>query len=82
MDGVSGHITTQLNFFMKKWGGRMAKTEERFLIINLKHLEKVPTFPRIWFNALLDEIMKYIPGNKYYACNQDEPYAQKLLTLY
>ena len=81
VDGMSGYITTQSSFFVKKWGGKMAKIEENFLVMNLKHLEKIPAYPLKWFKAILEEVARYLPVNKYYVCNQDEPYAEEVINI-
>ncbi len=58
---------------------KLAKYEEKFLIINLKHIagkgyEKIQKL----HNAL--EAFE-LPKNKYYACNADEPYAPQVLDI-
>jgi len=60
----------------------MAQYEEKFIIINRKHLEKLnDTNPKMVTKFLidLDTVVPYLPENKYYVCNQDEPYADKVI---
>lgn len=51
----------------------MARYEEKFIVVNTKHL--TPN-QRLILSSLLIEFG--VPDNKYYACNQDEPYAEKI----
>ena len=56
-----------------------AKYEEKFIIINKKHLKNNSDRFRIaFYNALHD---LDLPNNKYYVCNQDEPYAKKVIDI-
>ena len=59
----------------------MSEFKDKFLVINRKHINKLPIKERIVFLSTLDLISQYIPENNYYACNQDEPYAQKVLDI-
>ena len=59
----------------------MIKYEEKFFVINKKHLINVPKEFRENFTTALSEIRPYLPDNKYYVCNQDEPYAEDVLKL-
>jgi len=56
-----------------------AKYEEKFTVINHKHLIKVPPKIKNQFFMILGIVESYIPKNNYYVCNQDEPYAEKVL---
>jgi len=55
--------------------------EEKFLVINWKHLKAMPytLFERM--ADLLEAMQPHLPDNKYYVCNQDEPYAQDVLDV-
>ena len=53
----------------------MAEFEDKFFVINRKHLKRIPPFVR----PIIREAMRHIPDNKYYVCNQDEPYAQDVI---
>jgi len=57
----------------------MAKYEEKFIVINTKHLNNIPKTRREKFLKELDAIQEWLPNNKYYVCNQDEPYAKKVI---
>jgi hypothetical protein len=57
------------------------KYEEKFIVINKKHLRDIPDIIRTGFLRSLEEIKSYIPENKYYVCNQDEPYADKIIDI-
>jgi len=60
----------------------MVKYEEKFLVINIKHLEEArKEIPDkiAEFYELYDFISNWLPTNKYYVCNQDEPYAEKVI---
>ena len=62
----------------------MEKYEEKFIVINKKHLEiakdEIPD--KIGeFIELLGFISNWLPGHKYYVCNQDEPYAQQVISI-
>jgi len=52
----------------------MFKKEEKFIVINRKHITKNDV--RLISNICLE---RNVPENKYYVCNQDEPYAEKVL---
>jgi hypothetical protein len=52
----------------------MFKKEEKFIVINRKHITKNDA--RLISNICLE---RNVPENKYYVCNQDEPYAEKVL---
>ena len=62
----------------------MEKYEEKFIVINKKHLEivkkKVPD-KADEFIELLRSISNWLPNNKYYVCNQDELYAQQIIDI-
>ena len=57
--------------------------DDKFIVINTKYLtySKIPrNVLGTWF-FLLDQMNRYVPDNKYYVCNQDEPYAQDVLDI-
>ena len=54
----------------------MIKYEEKFFVINKKHLN---VFQIDDLEFLLSRFN--LPDNKYYVCNQDEPYAQNVIDL-
>ena len=53
--------------------------EDKFIVINKKHLDKMPWGLRRRLILTLEEVIENLPGHKYYVCNQDEPYAQKVI---
>lgn len=55
----------------------MAKYEEKFIVINVKKHLNVEQIKKL--SGLLDEFD--LPDNNYYVCNQDEPYAQKVIDI-
>lgn len=57
----------------------MAKYEEKFIVINKKYLKKVPSNIRDSFLWALENLVTYLPDNKYYVVNQDEPYALNVI---
>jgi hypothetical protein len=52
----------------------MAEYQEKFIVVNGKHL----TLQQIGELLTLLETFK-LPNNKYYVCNQDEPYAPRII---
>ncbi|MGA2433964.1 MAG: hypothetical protein ABSG25_01625 [Bryobacteraceae bacterium] len=62
-----------------------AKYEEKLIVINRKHLDnkRIPKMIIDNFYAALLDLSCCLdnPGNKYYVCNQDEPYAQKVIDI-
>jgi len=56
----------------------MAKFENKFIVINKKHLGLLPVGLESRFAKILSEIGQFIPDNKYMVCNMDEPYAEKI----
>jgi transcription initiation factor IIE alpha subunit len=58
-----------------------AKYEEKFIVINVKHLEKIPYTTKEFLLDCLDTAKEYLPSNKYYVCNQDEPYANRVIDI-
>ena len=62
----------------------MAKYEEKFIVINKKHLKTLadvnPKEIENFINAYL-KIAPFLPAHKYYVCNQDEPYSQKVIEI-
>ena len=65
----------------------MAEFEEKFLVINWKYLKNAKDAKQQLLIDRLKRAVKYlqmhkiIPDNKYYVCNQDEPYAQKVIDI-
>lgn len=59
----------------------MAKYEEKFIVINNKHLSQkyIPEDVLESFNSAWEDLFPYLPMNDYYVCNQDEPYAPKVI---
>lgn len=58
----------------------MANYEEKFIVINKKHLAEISESSHLIglvenLKQALDAIEFALPNNKYYVCNQDEPYA-------
>lgn len=52
----------------------MAKYEEKFIVVNTKHLTAIRKM------QLVDLLNGWgLPKHNYYSCNQDEPYADKVL---
>ena len=66
---------------MKKWGGKMTKFEEKFFVVNCKYLDELPPYYKGIANLLINILDRVIPKNRYYVCNQDEPYAQKVIDI-
>ena len=54
----------------------MEKYEEKFFVINKKHLNAFQIDDLEFLLSRFD-----LPDNKYYVCNQDEPYAQNVIDL-
>ncbi len=70
----------------------MKEYEEKFLVINWKYLEDDPFGQNFsekesqaitYFKQALKQLtdLSLVPNNKYYVCNQDEPYAQKVIDI-
>ena len=61
----------------------MAEFEEKFIVINRKHFAEkgIPDYLLENLQDTLGKIEAYLPGHKYYVCNQDEPYAQDILAM-
>jgi hypothetical protein len=55
--------------------------EERFIVINHKHLNKVPDNKRLEFLRALSNVQEYLPNNKYIVINKDEEYSEKVIEL-
>lgn len=52
----------------------MAEYEEKFIVVNRKHLAPIRRM------QIIDLINEWgLPKNKYYVCNQDEPYAAQVI---
>jgi hypothetical protein len=84
MDDLAG----LLGLFKVLIGGKMPKTEyenNKFIVINIKHLSELEENEKfkfkVWdFKRALESLNLGLPFNKhYYVCNQDEPYAQKVI---
>ena len=58
---------------------KIAKYEEKFIVINKKYLKKVPMNIRDSFIWSLEALTTYLPDNKYYVVNQDEPCAPNII---
>lgn len=71
----------------------MAIYKEKFLVINHKHLKLISNTSKMGKN-IVDQILTSIqdyhafakslkidvkPNNRYYVCNQDEPYAKEVI---
>ena len=56
----------------------MKKYDEKFIVINKKHLANVPNDLSIEFLNALNKIAAYLPNHKYLVCNQDESYAEQV----
>lgn len=54
-----------------------AKYEDKFIVINRKHLRGKKAADIDYFNNAI-RIMN-LPDNKYYVCNQDESYADEVI---
>lgn len=52
----------------------MAKYENKFIIINRKHLDRMPPDLREKFMKILEEVERYLPKHEYVVINKDEPY--------
>jgi hypothetical protein len=66
----------------------MAKYEpDKFIVINRKHLKNSSESRIKAIQTCIDNLIGVLnyeadyPDNKYYVCNQDEPYAQKVLDV-
>jgi len=55
--------------------------KDKFVVLNKNHLDNLPEDIRENFRMSLAEVLLYIPENKYYVCNQDEPYSQQVIDL-
>lgn len=59
--------------------------ENRFLVFNTKHFRDLTYGDINAVNHAVDVLNSFVPKekqkNKYYVCNQDEPYAQKVIDL-
>ncbi len=58
-----------------------AKYEEKFIVINRKHLSLLPRDLEIEFVQKLTKANEFLPNHKYYTCNQDELYAQDVIDI-
>lgn len=59
----------------------MAKFEEKFFVVNCKYLNGLPPYYRGIVSLLIGILDRIIPKNKYYVCNQDERYAQRVIDV-
>ena len=59
----------------------MAKYEDKFIIINKKHLDRVPSDLRKKFIQILEEVEKYLPYNEYVVVNKDESYFSEIMRI-
>ena len=59
----------------------MVEFEEKFFVVNLKHIDRMHPLTRKSVCEALDYIDRSIPNNEYYVCNQDEPYADEVLRV-
>ena len=59
----------------------MAKAEEKFIVINRKHIDQLPEHIASELNRSLMIVKSFLPENYYYTCNQDEPYAEEVLDV-
>jgi len=53
--------------------------EEKFIVLNLKHLNNQDNSIKRELSNILSKLK--MPDNKYYVCNQDEPYAQEVINI-
>jgi len=59
----------------------MAKFEEKFIVINTKHLKNIPEDLSDELEEILGNLNCYLPENRYYVVNQDEPYSDVILKI-
>lgn len=60
----------------------MAEYQEKFLVLNLKHLEELTDETRTVFEDACERVRDELKlDNKYYVCNQDEPYAGDVINI-
>ena len=57
----------------------MKQYEDKFIVINKKHLIGLSTIMTDRLAAVINDLD--LPENKYYVCNQDEPYAQQIIDI-
>lgn len=58
----------------------MAEYKEKFIVINKKHIATIcSAVVRAEIEEHLRAVLAYMPNNKYYVCNQDELYAQRVI---
>lgn len=58
------------------------KYEEKFFVLNLKHVEELEPGAKALVKDLLRVLSRQIKtDNKYYVCNQDEPYSQHVIDI-
>lgn len=59
----------------------MAEFEEKFYVVNYKYLDDLTPYYKGVFNLAMHILDSVLPKNKYYVCNQDEPYADEVLQV-
>lgn len=59
----------------------MAKYEDKFIVINKKHLDRIPSDLRKKFMQVLEEVEKYLPHNDYVVVNKDESYFSEVMRI-
>jgi hypothetical protein len=57
----------------------MAEFEEKFFVVNYKHLNGLSPYYRGIVSLLIGILDRTIPKNRYYVCNQEEPYAKEVI---
>ena len=57
------------------------KYEEKFIVLNRKHFAELPRDISDNLISSINEANNYLPDRKYYVCNQDEPYADKVINI-
>lgn len=56
--------------------------EEKYIVFNKKYIEKLDPDARYHVEDILADLSYYIgTENKYYVCNQDEPYAEDVISI-
>jgi hypothetical protein len=59
----------------------LKKLEEKFIVINKKHIDELPIHTKEMIYNKLDDILHYLPDKKYVVCNQDEIYAESIAEI-
>lgn len=55
--------------------------DSMFLVFNKKHFINIPGGDFQIFQDSVEAILPHLPKNNYYVCNQDEPYAPRVLEI-